>query len=328
MTMAEEIGSKAAGEPTKPDPTEAAHPAVLDTAGSNPTEPADPGAPQAPRPTPTPPGATVPPRNATDHPPPPTAPVAGAFSFADEKRDDQFNLKPRDDRSAPIPEDQRKISGEVYEARNILKLLQEQRAFKKRDSAYHEFINRTVQAAYVGCVSPNVDTTLAAAALEQIRADIVRRKGRHIIYRYLLCLGSWAFGGIVAAAAIIIVSKLFSGLVSLTGYGWVIMGSMIGAWLSVAAGRREVSFDGIPDYLNYGYEPFIRMLFVGVLATVFALFLELKVLSVVVANFDLASFPTNAGLALAIGVVAGIGERALSVQLIARAQNVLSPATR
>src|SRR6266481_9951816 len=104
----------------------------------------------------------------------------------------------------------------------------------------------------------------------------------------------------------------------------------VGAWLSVAAGRREVSFEGIPDFLNYGYEPIIRMVFVGLLSATFALFLQLGILSLKIADKDLASFPDpdKIGLALVIGVVAGIGERALSVQLVARAQNVLSPGNR
>jgi hypothetical protein len=123
------------------------------------------------------------------------------------------------------------------------------------------------------------------------------------------------------------VSEFYAGL---TGYGWVIMGAMAGAWLSVAAGRREVSFDGIPDFLNYGYEPIIRMVFVAVLSSTFALFLKLKVLEVAIAGTKLENFaePGNIGWALAVGLVAGIGERALSVQLVARAQNVLSPGNR
>jgi hypothetical protein len=249
----------------------------------------------------------------------------GVFEFEPGKKDDQFNLKPRDDRAGAIPEEQRKIGIEVYEARNILKLLQEQGAFKNDDTAYTEFISRILQAAEGGCVSANVDTTLAAAALEQIRADIVRRKGRHIIYRYLLRLGLWALAGGGIAFIAIAAAKFWPGL---EGYGWVVIGAMAGAWLSVAGGRREVSFDAIPDFFNYGYEPPIRMVFVGILAAAFALFLQLKILSVTIAGFDLAKFPTDIGWALALGLVAGVGERVLSVQLIARAHDVLSPSKR
>ena len=176
-------------------------------------------------------------------------------------------------------------------------------------------------------MSENVDTALALKALEQIRIDIVRRKGRHITYNYLLTLGLCGIGGIIFGLLVVGLSIQFT---SLKGYGWIIMGSMVGAWLSVAAGRREVSFEGIPDFLNYGYEPIIRMVFVGLLSATFALFLQLGILSLKIADKDLASFPDpdKIGLALVIGVVAGIGERALSVQLVARAQNVLSPGNR
>jgi len=185
-----------------------------------------------------------------------------------------------------------------------------------------------VQAADIGCVSQNADTTLAAAALEQIRADIVRRKGRQIIYSYLWCLGFWALWGIGVAALVVLVAHFF--LPGLRGYGWLIGGSMVGGWLSVAAGRREVSFNDIPDFLDYVHEPAIRMFFVGVLASIFALFLQLNILPMSVANISLSSFsdPDYIGWAIAIGVIAGIGERALSVQLIARAQNALNPGKR
>ena len=267
--------------------------------------------------------------------PPPSAhgPVAGVFEFENNDKSDQFNLKPLASRPDGIPEDQRNISGEAYEARNVLKLLQEQGAFKKAEGEiYNEFIKRVVQAAEAGCVGPNVDTGLAANAFKQIRADIVRRKGRFIVYRYLSLLALWALGGAAIGGVLNLATKcvLFSGL---TGYGWVIIGSMIGAWISVASGRREVSFDAIPDFLNYGSEPFrsepfIRMLFVALVALVFALFLQLKIISVTIASFDLSKFSENMGWALAIGVIAGIAERSLSVQLIERAQNALAPATR
>jgi hypothetical protein len=250
--------------------------------------------------------------------------VAGAFEFVDNIKTDQFNLRPLNNRAGPIPEDQRKISTEVYGARNILKLLKEQDAFAKDPMAYDEFIARVVQAAEVGCVGSNVDTSLAASALEQIRADIVRRKGRPVTYQYLYLLALCALGGAVVGELINLVARYF--LPGLTGYGWVIIGSMVGAWLS-AAMRREISFDSIPDFLDYGYEPYIRMLFVGVLAAVFALFLNLQVLSVTLGSADLVQFTENIGVALLLGLIAGISEKALSVQVIERARKILPPAS-
>ncbi len=92
-----------------------------------------------------------------------------------------FNLAPRPDVVEPIPEEQRKISQEVYEARNILVLLRERGVFRNDTVALDEFITRVRQAATVGCVNNNVQTQLAIEALQQIRNDILRRKWLTIV---------------------------------------------------------------------------------------------------------------------------------------------------
>lgn len=141
---------------------------------------------------------------------------AGSFHFEDDIKTDAFNLKPKDVEAA-IPEDQREISHEVYEARNVLKLLQAHHGFKKDDATYDEFIKRVVEAAEAGCVINNVKTRLAAGALNQIRCDIVQRKGRRILYRYLSVLGRWALGGIAAGGIIVALATCYTA--ALAGYG-------------------------------------------------------------------------------------------------------------
>src|SRR5258706_9824005 len=165
---------------------------------------------QSPAPAPNPGARTGTDRSAPGHKPLPSgkpeAPaVKGMFKFHNDERGDQFNLRPRDDRSGAIPEDQRKISYELYEARNVLKLLQEEGAFKSDDKAkgdttpgvksYDEFIARLTQAAEVGCVSEGVDTALALKARDELRMDIARRKGRHITNTCSLPLALCAIGG-------------------------------------------------------------------------------------------------------------------------------------
>jgi hypothetical protein len=112
---------------------------------------------------------------------------AGVFEFENNDESENFNLRPRADRTAPIPDERRKVSHGIYEARNILKLLKEQGAVRKENGAYNEFIRRVIQAAHAGCIGPHAEPKLAEAALEQIRADVVRRKGRPLVYRYLAC---------------------------------------------------------------------------------------------------------------------------------------------
>jgi hypothetical protein len=66
---------------------------------------------------------------------------------------------------------------------------------------------------------------------------------------------------------------------------------------------------------------------VAIVAGAFALFLNLAILTIKIGNTDFADFtrPGFVGVAILVGFIAGIGERALSVQLIERAQKVLNP---
>src|SRR5205807_1612237 len=115
--------------------------------------------------------------------------------------DENFNLKPK---GPSIPDDQRKIAHDVYETANILKLFKARGEFGNDPASFTEFITRVLQAAVAGCCTDNVDTKLAADAIEQIRADIMERKGKTIVYRYLSSLAFWALPGIVVGIALIL----------------------------------------------------------------------------------------------------------------------------
>jgi hypothetical protein len=159
--------------------------------------------------------------------------------------------------------------------------------------------------------------------LKQIRADIVRRVGTPLAYQYLRILAGWALVGVVLGGIVVIIGG--KALPPIVGYAWVVMGAMVGAWFSVAASRRQIAFETIPGYLGVAWEPFVQMLFVGILAGAFALFLDFSVLSIKIGNLDLADFNKSVGVAILVGFIAGIGERTLSVQLLERAQTILSP---
>ena len=213
----------------------------------------------------------------------------GRFRLEQAAQPDNFNLVPSDV-ADPIPEDQQKISQEVYEAANILKLLKKRGAFKGDDPAYDEFIQRILQAANVGCVANNVQPTLAANALEQIRSDVMRREARPMLYRYLEAYAVWSLIGFIVAVVLIFVDRWLPGL---EGYGWAILSATAAAWFSVAVLRSEVSFVGIQDYLDRRYEPFVRVLMVAVMTAIVALLVQIKFFSIQLGPLDLAEFTKN-----------------------------------
>jgi hypothetical protein len=254
-----------------------------------------------------------------------------AFEYenGNDKKDD-FNLRPLPDRHFPIPEDQRKISSEVYEIRNVLKLLREHKSSVFPPvidpAVYNEFIVRALQAGRVGCVATYVHPILASGALVQIRADIVRRVGVPLVYTYLAALAGWALVGLAlgigASAAVGAIAAALGHTASqaISGYDWLLLAAMAGAWFSVAERRREVGFDNIPLYFSRVIESAVRMLFVVVVAAAFALFLYLHFLTINVGGIHFNDFDKSIGVALFAGFIAGISERALSAQLIGDAR--------
>jgi hypothetical protein len=247
------------------------------------------------------------------------AATAPAFEYENDDMTASFNLRPRPDFRGPVPEDQRKISQDVYEARNVLQLLKDDKAIG--DAVFTEFIRRVTQAGRAGCVADNVDTKLAAEALDQIRADIVRRAATPLVYRYLRALAIWAAIGGVLGLGFAIVGAYHWPIVK--GYSCVLIGATAGAWFSAAAARWKISFGTIPDYPDIQLEPVIRMLFVALVAVVFALFLHLGLITIKVGNTNFADFTESISVALLVGFVAGIGQRVLSVQLTERAEKFL-----
>jgi len=234
-----------------------------------------------------------------------------------------FNLAPRPDVVEPIPEEQRKISQEVYEARNILVLLRERGVFRNDTVALDEFITRVRQAATVGCVNNNVQTQLAIEALQQIRNDILRRKWLTIVSRYLIVFAGWCLLGLAFGVVLNWAASHFAWLVGLTGFGLVIMASLPAAWFSAVYRSWQISFEGIPEFLHWHYEPFIRMLSVVILALILALFLLTKIISIQIGSVDLGGFPDSVTLALSLGAIVGLSARALSAQLTERVQKVV-----
>jgi len=253
----------------------------------------------------------------TNNAPPPQAPPAtGHFRWVTTTNGD--NLEPQGE----VPHDQEVISRGYYAIRNTLMLL---KSVETKDS-FDEFEARNREAAQVGCVGVGpglvVNTRMAESAQSDIRDDVVRRKGKAIVYRYLLKLALIALAGVAVGCLVCLVGMRAK---PLSGYGAIIIGSMVGAWLSMASTRQDVAFDGIKDFADRWREPFVRILFVGLIATAFAVFLDAGLLPLKVGDLDFKTFHDRPILALALGIICGISERAISVKVIERARKVISP---
>ena len=164
-------------------------------------------------------------------------------------------------------------------------------------------------------------------SLEQIRQGIILRKGVAIKLTYLLQLAIWSLYGIFAGLILVIFAGTGNIPATLAGYGWVLIGAMVGAWMSVASTRRALAFHEIAEYLSSTREPIVRLLFVGFLAMTLALMITYGVITLDMGQASLADFHEKRGVAVLIGLIAGIGEKAVSLRIIERVQKSVTTGT-
>ena len=249
--------------------------------------------------------------------------TAGRFEIhTSDQRKHDFDLV-RKTGDLPPPADQWAVCRNVYDTKNIVWLLNEKKAFAADGHTFASYMDRLRLAARSGCAIDHVAPEEALKALEAIRNDVVELKGRPAKYRYLLYLALWAAIFLAVALGMMLAAEMYYGSTEspvksyLVGYLSAISASVVAAWLSVAATRREISFYEMPQYLDFTFEPFIRLLFVSVLTLVLAFLLRLDLLTITVGNIQLDDVADPAA-AILIGLIAGIAEQAVTVQVVER----------
>jgi hypothetical protein len=274
----------------------------------------------------------------------------GAFEIKDLGLDD-FNIEPRADLRQPIPPGQRELQHEIYRTHGTLKLLAEQGVFGKRprllrwralwnrskapegagdagtqqpaeegekDRMLKEFRTRLLQIAKTGLTGSFVQMEQAVEAHQDLRRELLTRKGNTVKYHYLAILACWAAIGLLVGFAVYILSP-WTGA---KAYGLLVMGAVVGAWLSVASTRWSVAFEDLPDFLDSRVEPAVRILFVVVLVCAVGVALQAKLLQIRLGGVDLATFIDSAPVALLFGLVTGVSERALATRFIESARTL------
>lgn len=279
----------------------------------------------------------------------------GAFEIKDldpaDLGTEDFNIQPRADLKQPIPPAQRELQQEIYRTHGTLKLLAEQGVFSKRpmllrwppqwkrgkpsegaekagaqeaaessdqDRMLKEFRTRLRQIAKTGLEGSFVQMEQAVEAHQDLRRELLTRKGNTVKYHYLAILACWAALGLLVGFAVYTLSP-WTGA---KGYGLLVMGAVVGAWLSVASTRWSVAFEDLPDFLDSRVEPAVRILFVVVLAFAVGVALQAKLLQIILGGVDLATFVESAPVALLLGLVTGVSERALATRFIESARTL------
>lgn len=233
----------------------------------------------------------------------------GRFVIEDDGT--HFNIRP-DDKADPIPDDQRSLHSQIYRTWNIVMLMSARGLIAEGDKEFVEFRQRLLEAAKAGLAETPVRVRAGTDAVSDICADIFERKGRGISDRYLLSLAWMAAAGAAGAVVLAFAGSRSQGL---SGYGWVLIGAMPGAWVRAFMRSGAASLAEMPNYLRGYTGAFLQLTFAALVTLALALLLDMKWIKLGVATTDLSDFRTDVRTALLLGVIAGFMAKDVATRL-------------
>lgn len=214
-----------------------------------------------------------------------------------------------------VPDDQRELVLTVSDFETTLKLL-----FHNKPDKYRPYFDRLLSTAQSGLVGKNPITATALASIEQMKVELSNREGRGIKTRYLVEMGWMCLASAVLAILLFLTAdswRIFASEVAALKYYFAVWaGAMVGLWVSYAVRRSEVSYEELATMDRRTTEAGIRVIFVGLVASAFALFLSTGLIEFSVGGLDLNDFKTGAEIALLIGIIAGFSEQTLPTRLL------------
>ena len=103
----------------------------------------------------------------------------------------------------------------------------------------------------------------------------------------------------------------------------VIIGALVGTWVSFGARKFEIGFDDLASLEKDKMNPWIRLIYISVAAVIFVLFMDAGLVEIKVGNIDTAAALENMQSAFIIGLVCGLIESKIGVNVYKRAVDII-----
>jgi hypothetical protein len=201
----------------------------------------------------------------------------------------------------------------------------ERRANVEHESAKRladEYFTKLAGVAEIGLQGPH--TNLAKLGLDQLRAEFTAQQAGRIKNIYVRSLGAAA----VAAAAPLLL--LYAFIIQYVRIGWwydhkafliAAAGAAIGTWLSFSVRRVNLSFSDLGILEEDLLDPSVRIIFVIALTLTACLLFWTGVMNIQIGDLktDATGFMGRGSVAMLVGVLFGISERALATAISGRA---------
>lgn len=216
-----------------------------------------------------------------------------------------------------VPESQKTLYLEVEDATNVIKSLQNTSHDVKK-----KYFDKLVSLTQAGLMGKTAQPELAMKSLVKLKNEMVMVEGQRIKNDYMKTLGVRALIISIVSIAIYYV-LLTNGISEFGAYFLAVAGSSAGTWLSFGARKFTISFEELSVLEEDMMSPWIRLLYIGACSAVFILLLNTQLISLGVGTVSTVGIMSQPELQMAVGVLCGLVESKIGVNIYKRAVTLI-----
>lgn len=217
-----------------------------------------------------------------------------------------------------IPEEQNKLYCEVERTTSIIKSLKFTNKIKK-----DEYFEKLVTLTQIGLTGPAAQPELAINSLYLLQEDVVNCESGRIKNKYMIDLGKYGLILIGISFFLLLILNYFNiDIGEINKYIYTFCGSVIGAWISFGARKIELKFEELAFIEKDKLNPIIRLIFVGVSSMILLLFIDSEIVKFQIGNITNKQIVTSIKLQVLLGVIAGLIEYKLAINLFNKANTM------
>lgn len=233
-----------------------------------------------------------------------------------EEFDISFRVNPT--MTDDIPKNQQELYAKAESTCNIIKSLEHTDKQIKR-----KYFDKLLSLSQVGLVADPAQTETAEFALMKLKEEVVLIEGKRIKNHYMKALGLDAVTIGALTSTVLGVCFYF------TGWRWcisalcIILGALAGTWVSFGARKFEIEFEDLASLEKDKMSPVMRLIYIAVTALIFALLMNVGIVDVKIGNVDISTAFIDAKPALTIGILCGLVESKIGIQVYKKAVSLL-----
>lgn len=246
-------------------------------------------------------------------------PVRGWFVVASDPKDPKdilFQLT--SSATTPIPQEQLMLMDEISRTLSVLRML-----YEKDDTKFFSLHRRLLALARAGLVGVTAQPIAARRALQELRDDVTAMEAGNVKNHYMKSLGKRSV--ILGTLAFLVAGVLDRyGIQPAISSFFCLWGAcMAGVWLSFGARKPQLSFEELHIPEKDRLEPFVRLVFAGLLTTILGLAFSLELIVVKLGTKTTAQVTADPQVAILIGLLCGFSEQILSIKVSQQATRFL-----